>query len=236
MARSLLVLSLAALFAATTAWAEPSPAPSPSASPSPEPSPRKEWKGPKDRGPKDKDRVPDWDKDRGPKDKGWKSDRDQDRRFDRDKDRDWDNEKFRDRGDRRPGPDDDGPMARFKARLEKMTPEERQHFQDNWKRWKEMAPREKQDWQGRAQEMRDRMKKAVDDTISKLGLELDKDQKEVFALRYMQERRKIEEQLRKEMDAKRTTEVDAMLQRLKTEFEPKSSPTPAVTPESSATP
>jgi hypothetical protein len=128
--------------------------------------------------------------------------------------------------DRRPSGDGDadGPLARFKKRLEQMSPEERQRFQENWKRWKQMGNGEQRDWQGRAEEERDRMKKVIDDTIQKIGLKLDDDQREVFVLRYRQERRKIEEQLRQEMDAKRATEIDAMLQRLKAEF---SAPKPA---------
>lgn len=124
-------------------------------------------------------------------------------------------------GDRRPPPpllDNDSPLVRFKKRLEEMSPDERQHFQDNWKRWKQMGEGEQKDWQGRAAEERERMKKVIDDTIQKLGLKLDADQREVFVLRYRQERRKIEEQLRKEMDDKRESEINEMLQRLKGEF------------------
>lgn len=124
--------------------------------------------------------------------------------------------------------DRDDSLARFKKRLEQMTPEERQHFQDNWKRWKQMGAGEQKDWQGRAMEERERVKKVIDDTIQKLGLKLDGDQREVFVLRYRQERRKIEEQLCKEIDAKRESEINDMLQRLKAEFSmPKPTPAPA---------
>ncbi len=132
--------------------------------------------------------------------------------------------------DRRPPPDEngDGQSGRFKKRLEQMSPDERQHFLDNWKRWKEMGDGERKDWQQRAMDERNRMKKVIDDAIQGLGLKLDDDQREVFVLRYRQERRKIEEQLCQEMTAKRESEINEMLQRLKNEFSaPRPTPTPA---------
>jgi hypothetical protein len=56
------------------------------------------------------------------------------------------------------------------------------------------------------------------------GLELDKERREQFAKRYTQERRKIEEQLRREMDEKRRPLVKEIVAKLKAEF---SAPTPA---------
>jgi hypothetical protein len=126
-------------------------------------------------------------------------------------------------------------FQKFRERLEQMSPEERQKFKDNWKRWKEMGDDERKDWQKRAMEERDRLKQNVDDALSKLGLKLDDDQREVFALRYRQERRKLEQSLCKEMDEKREAGVDEILQRLKTEFsnspKPTPKPTPAATPQ-----
>lgn len=116
-----------------------------------------------------------------------------------------------------------------------MSPEERQHFEKNWERWKAMDDHERQEWKQRAMEARQRMKQTVDQAIAELGLQLTDDQRQVFTLRYFQERRKIEEELCKEMSAKREQMLSDMLQRLKTEFNapnsaspsPSASPTPA---------
>jgi hypothetical protein len=131
-----------------------------------------------------------------------------------------------------PGKGGDGPFECFKKRLAQMSPEERQRFEKNWERWKAMDDRERQEWKQRAMEARQRMKQTVDQAIAGLGLQLTDDQRQVFTLRYFQERRKIEEELCKEMSAKRDQMLADMLQRLKTEFnEPKSaSPTPAASP------
>ncbi|MDD5198851.1 MAG: hypothetical protein PHC88_03530 [Terrimicrobiaceae bacterium] len=138
-----------------------------------------------------------------------------------------------------PPPGEESLFQGFQKRLEKMGPEERERFKENWKRWKEMGDRERKAWQQRAVEERDRVKKVIDDAIAKTGLSLNEDQKEVFILRYRQERRKIEEQLREEVDAKRRQKIDEMLERLKSEFsaakpasasESKTSSSPAPTP------
>jgi hypothetical protein len=126
----------------------------------------------------------------------------------------------------------DGPFECFKKRLAQMSPEERQHFEKNWERWKAMDDRERQEWKQRAMEARQRMKQTVDQAIAELGLQLTDDQRQVFTLRYFQERRKIEEELCKEMATKRDQMLSDMLQRLKTEFNaPNSaSPSPSVSP------
>jgi len=200
MARSLLAVAAAAIFATGAAWADPTPSPTPQdGAPSSEGRHSK-----KDR---DGDR-PDRDGDRGP------------RAGD---------------SDHRPPPDGQGqPPARFRKPLDSLTPEERQHFQENFQRWQQMGENERRDWQERAAKERERIRKIIDETIAKLGLTLDADQREVFVLRYRQERRKIEEKLCQEMDAKRQAQVADMLQRLKAEFsapKPTPAPSPAATPQ-----
>jgi hypothetical protein len=138
------------------------------------------------------------------------------------------------KGDPSPRNDDEGPFKRFHDRLDKMGPKEREQFKQNWQRWKQMGDRERKDWQQRAAEERERVRQCIDDAIAKTGLTLDNDQREVFVVRYRQERRKIEEQLRQEMDAKREQKIDEMLVRLKAEFttapKPSASPSPSPTP------
>ncbi len=133
-----------------------------------------------------------------------------------------------------PSPNRDDPFLRFKKKLDTMSPEERKHFQDNWKRWREMGEGERRDWQKRAMEERARLKQNVADAIARIGLQLDDDQREVFALRYHQERRKLEQGLCEEMKKKREAGIEEMLSKLKTEFSTAGaagSPIPAATPQ-----
>jgi hypothetical protein len=130
------------------------------------------------------------------------------------------------RGHHSPPDEKGGPFQRFRKKLEQMSPEERERFKENWKRWKEMGDHEREEFRQRAAREHACMEQTIDDAIAKLGLTLDSDQKEVFALRYKQERRKIEEALCQEMKAKREQQLDDMLQRLKTEF---TAPKPSAT-------
>lgn len=144
-----------------------------------------------------------------------------------------------------PGPPPDGPgkrddcgdprVERFKKKLEKMAPEERERFRQNWERWKKMGDREREEFRKKAEAERQRMRKTIDDAIAKAGLTLSADEREVFVLRYRQERRKIEEELRQETESLRAAKIDAALERLKAEFKP-SSPSPSPAPAPSASP
>ena len=121
-----------------------------------------------------------------------------------------------------------------------MPPEQRQRFRENFQRWKEMPPEERDVMRDREQVRHEKMAKEIDDAIKNSGLQLDSDHREVFAMRYAQERRKIEEQLRKEIDAKRQPMMHEMLDRLKKEFgqylSAASSPSPAASASPSAKP
>jgi hypothetical protein len=134
------------------------------------------------------------------------------------------------KGDNSRGGDEGEMSEKFKKKLEKMNPEERRHFIENWKRWNQMSDAEKQEFKKRAKDERNRVKAMIDGEITKLGLTLDSDQREAFAQRYHQERRGIEEQLHIEKDRKRKILTEAMLQKLKAEFSTGKS-APSATPE-----
>lgn len=102
--------------------------------------------------------------------------------------------------------------------FEKMPPEQREKFRENFRRWEKMPPEDRQELRGEESRRRERIAREIDETIKKSGLQLTPDQREVFALRFAQERRRIEETLRKEMEAKRKPMVDDMIQRLAREF------------------
>jgi catalase len=102
--------------------------------------------------------------------------------------------------------------------FEKFSPEERAHFRENFQRWKDMPDQEKGAMRDREQMRREKIAKEIEDSIQKSGLQLDADRREVYALRYAQERRKIEDKLRREMETKRDALLQEVLGRLKVEF------------------
>jgi hypothetical protein len=110
--------------------------------------------------------------------------------------------------------------------LERLSPEEKEQFKQNLQRWREMPQSERQMMLDREKMRHERMQKEVDEAIRSSGLQLDKDQREVYMLRYTQERRKIEEQLRREMEEKRKPLLMEMVGRLKMEFSTPKPPAP----------
>ena len=106
---------------------------------------------------------------------------------------------------------------------------------ENFERWKALPPEERQALMMHEKMQREKIVHEIDEAIKKTGLQLDKDRREVFALRYTQERRKIEDQLRKEMEEKRRPLLQEMLGHLVSEFNtpplsPATSPAPTPAP------
>ena len=109
--------------------------------------------------------------------------------------------------------------------LDALTPEQRKRFQENIVRWANLPPEQKKALREREEERKKFMQQEVDVAIQDSGLQLDGGQRELFIKRYGEERRKIEEQLRKEANEKRKPLVHEMVSRLKSEFS-----APATTP------
>ena len=120
---------------------------------------------------------------------------------------------------RRPG---SGPPGRefgnVRRALEALTPEQRQHFVENLKRWSNLPPEEKKALADRDGFRRKKMAEEIDAAITDTGLPLQGDRRALFAKRYAEERRKLEEQLRKELEEKRRPLLQELVGRLKVEF------------------
>jgi len=108
--------------------------------------------------------------------------------------------------------------------IDALSPQQRKRFQENFWRWTNLSHEEKKSLRDRDESRRKRMAEQIEAAIKETGLELDKERRELFAKRYAEERRRIEEQLRREMDEKRTPLLNDLVGRLKTEF----SATPSV--------
>ncbi len=117
------------------------------------------------------------------------------------------------------GPEGDAMRERAMHELQKLTPEQRANL---WKTvWAVInLPAEKrQALLGIEDERRRFARDEIERAISDFGLQLDEARKQRFVQRYFEERRTIEETLRRESDEKRRQLVNAMRQRLKQEFE-----------------
>jgi hypothetical protein len=102
--------------------------------------------------------------------------------------------------------------------LEALTPEQRKKFQENMIRWMNLSPEEKKALRDREEVRKKFMEQEINTAVQESGLQLEGERREMFAKRYSEGRRAIEEQLRKEMSEKRKPLVHELVSRLRTEF------------------
>jgi len=120
-----------------------------------------------------------------------------------------------------------------------MSPEQRKQLRANLQQWKTMSKEEHQALRLLAEKRRQRLEQNVDDFIKSNGWDFDPDTRQKLIERFAQERKTIEETLRKEMDEKRRPMIREMKEKLKAEFAPLAaspSPSPTATPVPSPTP
>ena len=134
-------------------------------------------------------------------------------------------------------------ISAWERTLEKLTPEQRQRFKENMERWNKLSKAQQEELRRTENMRRERLLKEVKSVIDQSRLELNGEQRQLFTLRYDQERRVIEEQLKKEMDVKRRAAMADLSRQLALEFkaQPPSnpvapSPSPAVVPDQTAKP
>jgi|GEM_PF-2867502 len=114
--------------------------------------------------------------------------------------------------------------------LNALTPVQRKRFEESFVRWSNLAPDEKKALLDREQLRKKLMLKEVDAALLEAGLQLQGARREEFVRRYTEERRKIEEQLRKETNEKRKPLVRELIGRLQSEFSAPTLATPAAVP------
>lgn len=117
-----------------------------------------------------------------------------------------------------------------KKEFEKMTPEQRQKFWGNFKSWLDMPGDQRERFQKMHEDRMERMRTEIQEVINRSGLTLDEAQRKQFVDRYFEERKIIEERLRKEMEDRRWPLLAAMEEHLKAEFS-KPAEKPAEKPE-----
>lgn len=112
-----------------------------------------------------------------------------------------------------------GGDAPVKKLLDRLPPDaDREAFRKNLLRWRDLSPEERNALRGQVDNRGEVIKAEIDKTIRDSGLHLTPDQREVYALRYMQERRKLEKALRDQMGAERARRLPGIVEQLKKEF------------------
>jgi hypothetical protein len=114
-----------------------------------------------------------------------------------------------------------------------MPPDARQNFQRNAQLWMQMTPEQRNLMRQRETMRRQIMTREADAAVRDSGLQLNPQERAKFESRYIQERRKVEQSLRQQIEAERQKEIPALIQQLRKEFqldEPGKSPSKLTTP------
>ena len=100
-----------------------------------------------------------------------------------------------------------------------------------------MSPEERNVMRQRESLRRETIKRETDAALSESGLRLNPQERAQFESRYMQERQKVEQALRQQIEAERQKELPALIQQLKKEFQiDQPVKSPATKPAESANP
>ena len=126
----------------------------------------------------------------------------------------------------------DGPeFEKSREAFKQMSPEERQKWLEDFRRWQALPPDQKKSLLDRQESSRKKRREEVDRVIRESGLELNDEQRKQFAQRYSEERRKLEDELRQQLEELRRPRVKALVEKLKQEFAaPAADPDPAKAP------
>src|SRR6267378_5300714 len=100
-----------------------------------------------------------------------------------------------------------------------MPPDARQNFQRNAQLWMQMTPEQRNIMRQRENMRRQIMTRDADSAVRDSGLQLNPQERARFESRYIQERRKVEQSLRQQLETKRQKEIPALIQQLRKEFQ-----------------
>jgi hypothetical protein len=100
-----------------------------------------------------------------------------------------------------------------------LPPAARQDFQRNAERWTRMSPEERNILRQRENLRQAQIKRESEAALRDSGLRLDQEKRSQFESRYIQERRRIEQGLRQQIETERQKEIPALIQQLRREFQ-----------------
>jgi hypothetical protein len=100
-----------------------------------------------------------------------------------------------------------------------MPPAARQNFQRNAQLWMQMTPEQRNLMRQRENARRQMITRDADAAVRDSGLQLNPQDRARFESRYIQERRKVEQSLRQQIEMERQKEIPALIQQLRKEFQ-----------------
>ena len=102
--------------------------------------------------------------------------------------------------------------------FDQLSPEQQEKVLLNLLRWQELSQDEREVLRQRERVQRQKQEASINEAYQKSGLQLNDEQRVLFRKRYLQERRRLEEQLAHEIQEKRQIGIAAIVETLKKEF------------------
>jgi hypothetical protein len=102
--------------------------------------------------------------------------------------------------------------------FDQLTPEQQEKVLLNLLRWQDLSQDEREVLRQRERVQRQKQEASINEAYQKSGLQLNEEQRALFRKRYVQERRRLEEQLVRENQEKRQAGIAAIVDALKKEF------------------
>lgn len=120
-----------------------------------------------------------------------------------------------------PSPSTSTSAGRFellRKAFEQLSAEQQERILQNLHRWQDLSQDEREVLRQRERVQRQKQEASITEAYQKSGLQLNEEQRAQFRKRYLQERRRLEEQLVHEMQEKRQIGNAAIIESLKKEF------------------
>lgn len=112
----------------------------------------------------------------------------------------------------------------LRKNFEQLSAEQQERILQNFHRWQDLSQDEKEVLRQRERVQRQKQDASISEAYQKSGLQLNDEQRALFHKRYLQERRRLEEQLVHDMQEKRQIGNAAIIEMLKKEFSNQKSP------------
>src|ERR1700738_5496212 len=111
--------------------------------------------------------------------------------------------------------------ARFellRKAFEQLSAEQQERILQNFHRWQDLSQDEREVLRQRERVQRQKQEASINEAYQKSGLQLNEEQRALFRKRYLQERRRLEEQLVHEIQEKRQVGIATIIDLLKKKF------------------
>ncbi len=124
-----------------------------------------------------------------------------------------------------------GKFDQLRKEFDQLSTEQQERILQNLHRWQELSQDEREVLRQRERVQRQKQEASINEAYQKSGLQLSDEQKAQFHKRYLQERRRLEEQLAHDIQEKRQVGNAAIIEMLKKEFSnPNAKSTPQAAP------